>query len=165
MWHADHAGTLPQPFLESRGEGIITYMVASPPQTHSLVQRLDDQPSITHAARDALRCRLDHVSGERLWDIYRGDRRRHVRRDALILLAGLGKWSSLPYLLRACSDDDPRVADKAGELLQVWLGRFNRSFTHPSPEDLRRAVDALESAHPALDPGVLGWLQFSLKGW
>jgi hypothetical protein len=125
----------------------------------------DDRPSVTHAARDALRVRVYLVSGERLWDIYRGDGRPHVRRDTLILLSGLGKWTSLPYLLRACSDDDPDVANKARDLLQAWLSRFNRSFAPPTPEDLKRAVDALERAHPALAPEVLGRLQFSLKGW
>jgi HEAT repeat protein len=125
----------------------------------------DDRPSVTHAARDALRGRLHLVTGERLWDIYGVDRRPHVRRDALILLAGLGKWSSLPYLLRACSDDDPQVALKAHELLHDWLSRFNQSFAHPTREDLHRAADALESAYSTLDPDVFERLQFSLKGW
>ena len=125
----------------------------------------DDRPSVTHAARDALRGRLHLVTGERLWDIYRGDRRPHVRRDALILVAGLGKWPSLPYLLRACSDDDPLVALKAREFVHIWLSQFNRSFAHPTPEDLRRVRDALGSAKSVLDPEVLERLQFSLKGW
>jgi HEAT repeat protein len=125
----------------------------------------DDRPSVTRAARDALRVRVHLVAVGRLWGIYRGDGRPHVRRDTLILLSGLGKWTSLPYLLRACSDDDPQAANKARDLLQVWLSRFNRSFAPPTPEDLRHAVVALQSAHSALDPALVARLQFTLKGW
>jgi HEAT repeat protein len=125
----------------------------------------DDRPSVTHAAREALRTRLALVSGEELWSVFQRDRRPHVRGDVLALLAGLGKWRSLAYLIRACSDQDSRIASKARDVLGAWLERFNRSFTAPTPSELQRAAEALESSRPSLAPEVVDQVLFSLKGW
>lgn len=125
----------------------------------------DERSSVGRAAREALRGRVHLVAGDRLWGVFVRARRPHVRRHVLPLLAGLGKWESLPYLIAACSADEPEVASRAQGYLGDWIGRFNRSFVKPSPEDVRRAETALEASGPALAPETVKVLQFHLKGW
>ncbi|WP_145952259.1 HEAT repeat domain-containing protein [Paludisphaera borealis] len=125
----------------------------------------DDRPNVSRAAKDALRGRLRLIAPERLWQVFERDRRSHARRHSLGLLAGLGKWERLPYLIRACSDDDPEIAARAHRLIADWFARFNRSFTPPSPENLRRISTALETYGPAMEPEAVMRLREYLKGW
>jgi HEAT repeat protein len=125
----------------------------------------DDRPIVSHAAREALRERLRLLSGGLLWDVCMRGQHAHVRQDALALIAGLGKWPSIPLLVRACGDADPLVADRARIYVAAWLGRINRSFTPPSSEDLRALAAALESARSALPPETWKSLYLSMKGW
>jgi HEAT repeat protein len=125
----------------------------------------DDRPCVGRVAREALRGRLRLVAGGRLWELFERDRRPHVRRHVLALLAGLGKWARLPYLILACRDDEPAVTAQARALVRLWNAHFNRSFVTPSSDDLRLAAAALDASRAALDPDDEKLLRFHLNGW
>jgi HEAT repeats len=125
----------------------------------------DERSGVGRTAREALRGRLRLVAGGRLWDIFEGGGRPHARRDALALLAGLGKWAGLPYLIRACRDDDSEIASLARSHLRDWIDHFNRSFARPSSDDLGLAVVVLEGSASTLEPEIVRLLRFHLEGW
>ena len=125
----------------------------------------DYRPSVSHAAREALQDRPHLLVGRLLWEILVRGRHAHVRQDALALIAGLGKWTSIPLLVRACGDADPLIVDRAKTHVAAWLARFNRSFIPPTAEEQRNLTEALKSARSALTPETWRLLQFSLKGW
>lgn len=112
-----------------------------------------------------LRVRLALIAGWRLWEMFERDQRPHVRRNTLTLIARLGKWARLPYLIGACSDRDPEIATRAHHSLRDWITQFNRSFARPSPSEIRLALAALETSRSVLSPNLLGLLEFHLKGW
>jgi HEAT repeat protein len=123
----------------------------------------DDRPSVTHAAREALRGRLHLVREQQLWHVFMNDRRAHVRENALALLAALGKWRSLPFLIRACADEHPDIRLKARMLLENWLKRINRSFVPHTAEELQSAREALALSRAFLAREVSKHLDTLLK--
>jgi hypothetical protein len=54
----------------------------------------------------------------------------------------MGKWQSLPWLIRASADEDKGTSQFAQELVERWFAPplCNRVFTKPSAEQ-RRAID------------------------
>ena len=70
----------------------------------------------------------------------------HVRLNALRLLVRIGKWDGLAWALRACGDADPRIARIAQGQVAQWIGRSNRSFAEPTPEQATRVGEALRNA-------------------
>lgn len=125
----------------------------------------DDRASVSRAARDALQTRLSHLDPQVLWRLFIQNHHPHVRRAVFKLIAGMGKWASLPYLIQACSDPDPLVTEQARTQLQRWLGKFNRTFVRPSSKELRDVGDALQVAESALDPETVKVLQSHLRVW
>jgi HEAT repeat protein len=115
----------------------------------------DDAPSVVREARETLSVRASRVDTEWLWSLFRGDRRRHVRNAALSLIACLGKWERIAYLVRAARDEDPEVASDGQRYLTSWIGGYNQSFTLPMAEQLDRLALALESATGILDPALV----------
>ena len=126
----------------------------------------DERSGVGRTAREALRGRLRLVAGGRLWDIFEQRAGRpHASRHALALLAGLGKWAGLKYLIRACRDDDPEIASLARSHLRDWVDHFNRSFARPSSDDLGLAVAALDASASTMEPEFVRLLRFHLEGW
>lgn len=132
----------------------------------ALLQALkDERSSVSRLAKEALRGRLHLIGGDRLWELFEGDCRPHVRRNTLALLSRLRKWDSLPYLIWACSDQPIVIAEQARGYIRDWITRFNCSFATPTAEDIRLAREALEASGAALDSETRKQLQFHLKDW
>lgn len=123
----------------------------------------DDAPGVSAEARKALLDRPGLVAPEHLWDLFLREERRHVRQNVLVLLDRTGKWDRLIYLLRACTDSETEIADQARLRLGKWLETSNRGFTRPSPDQLRRAEEALEQQGALLAPGIRRQLAFTLE--
>ena len=122
----------------------------------------DSAPSVSAEARRALAGRPGLIDPERLWHLFQQEERPHVRSNALRLLAALGKWDRLPYLLRACGDRDLEIAEIAARLLLGWIGGFNQSFTTPTPAQIQKIDEALQQKGSTLEPWLLQQIEFSL---
>lgn len=88
----------------------------------------------------------------------------HVRKNILRLLARLGKWPSLPYLIRATCDTDARIVQMATRLLKRWLLSSNRAFIAPTDAQLAEIRAALEDCQVGLGEEERRQILFMLKG-
>jgi hypothetical protein len=125
----------------------------------------DGNAGVSRAGRLALAAHAGRVGAERLGDVAEEDAETHVRVGALSLLAGLGKWEGLPWLVRACAAEDERVAGAARQHVRRWIDRFNRSFTRPTGPQLERLAAALDRAGAALPREQERVLRFYMKGF
>jgi HEAT repeat protein len=112
----------------------------------------DDSPKVTREAQQALQCQASLLDQDRLWALFVGDRRAHVRLVALALLDRTGTWGRLPYLIRAAADPEQAIARRARSYVER---RYNRVFTTPTAEERGRLDLALAECASLLDPGFL----------
>jgi HEAT repeat protein len=123
----------------------------------------DEMPSVSREARKALSGRLNVIGGEPLWGIFNSTTRHFVRQNVLYLLSRLGKWDSIYFLIKAAGDSDDTIAERSRLYIWRWLGRFNRSFTAPTHQQLNRLEGALKESGNLLDENVREQLLFSIK--
>ena len=120
----------------------------------------DERASVSRVAADALRPRAARADVGALAAWFIGPHPAHVRRNALALLAGRGKWDGVAWILHACGDADPVVQAVGMQQLRWWYQRFNRSFSQPAPAQQERIRAALAHAGDAIDPKMAKWLRF-----
>lgn len=87
-----------------------------------------------------LRKKVNAIGGEQIWEIHRRLSNPRHRKWTLFLLAGLSKWESVYYLIRALDDQDGLVRLLAQGHMDVWLAHFNRTFPVPR-EDQRERLE------------------------
>lgn len=115
-----------------------------------LIERLtDDSPRVALEAARALRECTQFADADELWAIFRSDSRRHVKLAVYQLLDQLSAWRKLPYLIRAASDSNERIAARA---LTSISGMYYRVFTRPSAEDKQKIQKAIDEMAGALKP-------------
>ena len=125
----------------------------------------DEMPGVSREARKALSGRLNVVGGEPLWEIFNSSTLPFVRRNVLYLISRLGKWDSIYFLLKVAGDSDDTIAERSRLYIWWWLGRFNRSFSAPTRQQLSRIEGALRESGDLLDENVREQLLFSIKGF
>jgi hypothetical protein len=93
-----------------------------------LVAALEDpNAGVSNAARRQLASRSRRMDGAPLWELIERNPVAHVRHNAPMLLAGLGKWESIGWIIRACRIEDEPLARSARQSLSRWIQQFNRS--------------------------------------
>ena len=122
----------------------------------------DDRPSISRAGREALLGRARLVGVERLGNIFREDPRFHVRKNALFLLAKLGKWESLAFLIWACGSQDRAIAHLGEDYLQRWLRRYNSQFSTPDRAQMAEINRAIAQSNQAMSANLRKELLFAI---
>lgn len=125
----------------------------------------DGNAGVSRAAMLALAGHASRAGAARLAAIAEESRYVHVRINTLSLLARLGKWEGIPWLIRAGSSEDPRVAQVARQHLLRWMQRFNRSSTHPTKAQLEWIAAELDRAGAALPVEQERALRFYMKGY
>lgn len=131
----------------------------------AFVQALeDDSPGVSRAAMLALAPRTARIGQEALWNLVDGGSRPHVRRNALVLLAATGKWSSIGWMIRACGLADERLAGMARQQVARWIASYNRVQAQPTKEQLDRMARALDDG-AALGTERERMLRFLMKGY
>jgi len=124
----------------------------------------DDSPGVSRAARLALAPRAARVGEEKLWSLVVGGSKTHVRRNALLLLAATGKWTSIGWMIRACGLADEQLAGMAREQVARWIARYNRVQVQPTRDQLEHMARALGEG-AALDTERERMLRFLMKGY
>lgn len=124
----------------------------------------DEVPYVSRQALGALTQKGWWLRAESIWELFSSASHTHVKRNALSLIEKLGKWESVPLILRALTDSDEDIAAMSRAAIARWLGRVNRSFSSPTPEQLRRLRDELANVDNLIDEETREQLLFSLKG-
>jgi hypothetical protein len=93
------------------------------------------------------------------------DDRQHVREAAFRLIDSMGKWSCLPWLIRASTHLDQATAGLAEGLIERWFTppRCNRVFTKPSHAEREMILEALDKSRRGMEQSFLRRLEFWLK--
>lgn len=125
----------------------------------------DESPSVAKQAARSLQDYASTVEGERLWKALARSRTNNGRKTCLRLFYEMGKWKSLPWLIRAFTLGNSLVSEQAELLARTWLNS-NRVFTKPS-ESERLAIttacsDAEESIPQPFAAEMESLLPFSL---
>lgn len=122
-----------------------------------LAALLDPSPSVTHTARDLLLAGPRSVSPAGAWASFVAAPAISGKLDALAVLAHLGYWDALPYLLRAFLDNTGEVRTTAARCLERWRARRHRVFSTPSTATLRQLHGLVDA--PGLDLALRGELR------
>jgi HEAT repeat protein len=112
----------------------------------ALAALADASPAVTRTARDLLITRRASLRGELVWSALRAK----PSAAALSVIAALGSWESLPFLLRALSIDDAALTARVTQALSRWLTR-QRTIFIPCPPPLVDELRALISASAISD--------------
>ncbi len=87
-----------------------------------LVQRIaDTSAAVVREARKALIPMLHLVDVERLFRLAKSEQPWHVQRAACVLIFELGRWKSLPWLIRLTAGEDARVGELTQQLANAWF--------------------------------------------
>lgn len=114
----------------------------------------DDAPAVSREAMKGLNKTIHLIGGERIWSIFVNAAAGHTRRNALFLIARLGKWESIGYLVEALSTDDERLKSLAQRYISRWYSEFNRGFTDPAKTQMARLAGAVGRCGASLDRPV-----------
>lgn len=132
----------------------------------NLVRALQDEsPSVVREAKKQLEPYMSEVHGEVLFAVAKEASGGPAKRYALELIFDMGKWQSLPWLIRAASLPDETVASLARRLTEAWFSppSCNRVFTKPTVAQRKAVDEAVEELQRK--PGdtflqkMRGWLQ------
>ena len=137
-------------------------------QTHGFadlfVQCLSDATaSVSREAMKALGQRVHLLEGERIWHVFTHTVSTHSRRNALFLIARLGKWESITYLIGALCTEDEQLRELANKYVRRWQWQFNRSFTTPTAEQIKGLSQAISRCGPFLEQPVKELLEYSIR--
>jgi HEAT repeat protein len=128
------------------------------------VQYLSDATaSVSREAMKALGKRVHLLEGERIWHVFINTASTHSRRNALFLIARLGKWESITYLIEALCTEDEELKELAKKYVRRWQSQFNRSFTTPTPEQVKGLSRAISRCGPFVEPPVKELLEYSIR--
>lgn len=127
----------------------------------------DASPAVVREVRKRLGAFASSLDGERLCRVVMEDDRPDVRATALRLIDALGKWRSLPWLIRASVHQDPPTAHLAQRLLTAWFTppKCNRVFTRPSLLDQRAIAAALAKTREDMEKAFVRKLESYLGEW
>jgi HEAT repeat protein len=127
-----------------------------------LVQSLRDvNPRVVREARRSLQSHLGSVQGEVLLAVALEAQQTYARHTAISMIADMGKWRSLPWLIKAASTDDNNTAGFAAQMIEDWFTppKCNRVFTRPSSDEANLIRDALTESKGRLPQRVINILE------
>jgi HEAT repeat protein len=129
-----------------------------------ILRCLDDvSPAVVREAQKNIAPLLYLVDAERLFQLSSGNRPWHVRRTACRLIFELGKWKSLPWLIRLSVHEDQRIAQLAQELAAAWFSfpRATRVFTTLLDAERQAILEAVDATRNRIPIGFLA----SIEDW
>ena len=132
-------------------------------ELHRYIQ--DDSPAVVREAQKHLEAYPVELDGEWLCRMVMDDHRHKVRETALRLINAMGKWPSLPWLIRASTHRDRPTAELAERLVEAWFTPpgCNRVFTRPSHPERQAIIETLDQSRQDLAETFLRKLELWLK--
>lgn len=119
-----------------------------------LLPRLtDESPSVVRQAARYLRDLAGDIDGARLFSTLERSQTKAAQVEILRLIREMGKWKSLPWLLRATDLGDAFLKEQASEFAVAWLVS-NRVFTRPTPAEQREIQRAYQEVSRVIPPSL-----------
>jgi len=81
------------------------------------------------------------------------------------LIARLGKWESIVYIIEALCTEDQELKELAKKYVRRWQLQFNRSFTTPTAEQVKGLSRAISRCGAFVDQPVKELLEFSIRAF
>jgi len=106
----------------------------------------DSSPGVSRIAKNALLSRIVLVQPDKVWDVLLSAEADYIRRHALAVLAGLRKWDSLGFILRAAGLTKDSLASEVRRHLEWWVQNYNRSFSQPTKAQLQEIHESMSVA-------------------
>ena len=129
-------------------------------------QRLSDHsPSVSREAMKGLSKVLHLTTGADLWRVFAATSEMYIRRNSLFLIARLGKWESIGYLVEAVGSGDCEMEELAKSYIRRWQAQFNSSFTAPTKTQADRLRAALQKTGLLLNPSIVGTIEYGLRSF
>lgn len=122
----------------------------------------DESSGVMRAVGKGVGSFLSAVSEDELIAIAIDGEAHAGRQTAVKILADLGKWRSLPSLIKIASEADSETSKYAGRLIQSACWN-NRVYTAPSHENKEKITDALEKSRASLHPQTIRLVEAELK--
>ncbi|QOY91144.1 HEAT repeat domain-containing protein [Paludibaculum fermentans] len=103
------------------------------------------------------------VPAEAVWAAALENPDAKVHRGVLRLLRSTGKWQQLGYYLRAADSNDSDFLDCAIELMNLWVEKFNETFTPVSEGEALQLLKMLECVRLGLPVDLARQVEFILQ--
>lgn len=125
----------------------------------------DPSPRVVREASRLLANYPAKLAGDQLLRIVLGCQHAFSQCTAIDLIIRMGKWRSLPWLIRAAALSPPEIHEQAIEAIHRWFSppKFNRNFTRPSDSERKAIEDALAESKNSLPAPVVAELCHALK--
>ncbi len=124
----------------------------------------DISARVIREATKAVAPDLHLIAGEELVSVALQAPGPFARRNAVVLLAELGKWRSIPWLLRVALEAEYETAAFAKEMLNSWFvpPKCNRVFVRPTQQERQNIAAALPMAIDNVSEETLARIKASL---
>lgn len=130
----------------------------------NLVRSLrDSSPKVVREARRELEPFLNVVPSDVLFSLANEAHSEQTKNHALQLIFSMGKWQSLPWLMRLSFHANDAIALSARRLIEAWFSPplCNRVFTKPAADERNAINAALEDLRGSPPDTFLA----KIKGW
>ncbi|WP_139228685.1 hypothetical protein [Planctomicrobium piriforme] len=125
----------------------------------------DISPRVVREVRKAIGRYPSAIDGEELLAAALEAPGLYARRNAITLIAELGKWRCLPWLLAIASSANVEDAEFAEEKIREWFTppKWNKVFTAPSSDAKQNILSALEKAKGRVSEETIELAKLGLK--
>lgn len=126
----------------------------------------DSSPRVVREAIQQMERNPNHISAERLLPFLKEGQHTHVCLAVVRLLASMGKWRSLPWLIRAAALSDIVTREAAQKSIEAWFSPplINKVFTTPSNNEWTQIKTVLAESRTHLDGPFAANLDEWLRG-
>lgn len=157
-------------FLQSHGINVLRSAIGSIASLDSedMLSTLlpfvsDSRPGVSREAAQAVKSRCMEIDLDWLNGLARESSHLHVKKNIFKILLAADNWISLPFILEACSSENPTIRELANKGLERWLTESNRYFIQPTLEQKMKANSSLSKFSENVDQKMKRVLEFILR--
>lgn len=122
----------------------------------------DDRMGVSKEARLALSGRISSADADKIYKLSMSNDKAHTRKNGALLLCSISKWDSISYIIEICADKDEEISRIGKYNLDKWISKFNRSFTVPTRDQVKRIESAIKTYENTISKSSIEWIEIAL---